>query len=81
MMRWDEALGKDYAKETEKTHKLIQKYCQSGGVNLLDVACGTGTHAGYLSKYYKVEGMDIDPNMSACQEETREDLPLPRQHD
>lgn len=58
-----EALGKDYVKETDKIHKLIQKYCQSGGVNLLDVACGTGTHAGFLSKQYKVEGMDLDPGM------------------
>lgn len=58
-----EALGKDYAKETDKVHKLIQRYCQSGGINLLDVACGTGTHAGHLSKHYKVEAMDIDPNM------------------
>ncbi len=58
-----EALGKDYSKETERAHKLIRKYCQSGGFNLLDVACGTGTHAGYLSRYYKVEGMDIDPDM------------------
>lgn len=58
-----EALGKEYAKETEKAHKLIQKYCRSGGVNLLDVACGTGTHADLLAKYYKVEGMDIDLEM------------------
>lgn len=58
-----EALGKDYSKETEKAHKLIQKYCRSGGLNLLDVACGTGTHAGFLAMHYKVEGMDIDPGM------------------
>ena len=58
-----ETLGKDYANETEKAHRLIQKYCQSGGRNLLDVACGTGTHAGYLSRYYKVEGMDLDSDM------------------
>jgi ubiquinone/menaquinone biosynthesis C-methylase UbiE len=58
-----EALGKDYSKETEKAHKIIQRYCNSGGVNLLDVACGTGTHAGFLAKHYKVEGMDFDSNM------------------
>lgn len=58
-----EALGKNYSKEALTAHKIIQKYCRSGGVNLLDVACGTGTHAGFLAKHYKVEGMDLDPNM------------------
>lgn len=60
---YEKGLGKDYAKEAGKAHKLIQKYCHSGGFNLLDVACGTGTHAGHLSRYYKVEGMDLDPSM------------------
>jgi ubiquinone/menaquinone biosynthesis C-methylase UbiE len=68
------ALGKDYAAEAEKARKLIQKHCQSGGVNLLDVACGTGTHAGYLSKYYKVEGMDIDPDMVALARKKHEKI-------
>ncbi|MBV6452753.1 MAG: dTDP-3-amino-3,6-dideoxy-alpha-D-glucopyranose N,N-dimethyltransferase [Anaerolineales bacterium] len=58
-----EALGKDYSKEADKAHKLIQKYSRSGDSNLLDVACGTGTHAGFLAKHYKVEGMDLDENM------------------
>lgn len=31
----------------------------------MDVACGTGTHAGLLSKLYKIEGMDVDPQMIA----------------
>ena len=30
---------------------------------MLDVACGTGIHAGYLSKYYRVEGLDLDAKM------------------
>ena len=57
------SLGKDYSKETEKAHKLIQKHKQSKGRLLLDVACGTGTHAGHLRKYYKVEGLDLDKKM------------------
>lgn len=57
------ALGKDYSKEAMTAHKIIRKYCLSGGVNLLDVACGTGTHAGFLAKQYKVEGMDVDSDM------------------
>ncbi len=57
------ALGKDYSKEAEKAHKFIQKHKRSEGNLLLDVACGTGGHAGLLSKYYEVEGLDLDPKM------------------
>jgi len=58
-----QALGKDYSKEAMTAHKFIRKYCLSGGVNLLDVACGTGAHAEFLAKQYKVEGMDLDGDM------------------
>lgn len=64
-----EALGKDYSKEALTVHKIIRKYCLSGGVNLLEVACGTGTHAGFLAKRYKVEGMDFDATMVAIARE------------
>jgi len=57
------SLGKNYSKESEKAHRFIQKYNQSKGRLLLDVACGTGGHAGLLSKYYQVEGIDLDPKM------------------
>jgi len=56
-------LGKDYSAEANKAHKLIQKYKKSKGKRLLDVACGTGIHAGHLSKYYKVDGLDLDAKM------------------
>jgi ubiquinone/menaquinone biosynthesis C-methylase UbiE len=55
--------GKDYNKEANKTHRLIQKYIKSSGNSLLDVACGTGQHAALLGKYYQVEGLDLDPNI------------------
>ncbi len=71
---YEEGLGKDYLAETEKARKLIQKYCQSGGVNLLDVACGTGTHAGHFSRHYKVEGMDVDPDMVALARKKHEKI-------
>jgi ubiquinone/menaquinone biosynthesis C-methylase UbiE len=57
------AMGKDYPAEANTARKLIQKYKLSGGGKLLDVACGTGVHANLLSKYYQVEGLDIDPKM------------------
>jgi len=55
--------GKGYSVEAEKIHKFIQKHRKSQGKLLLDVACGTGIHAGYLSKHYKVEGLDLDSKM------------------
>jgi ubiquinone/menaquinone biosynthesis C-methylase UbiE len=57
------AVEKDYAAEAAKTHALIKKYKRTKGKSLLDVACGTGHHAGYLSKYYQVEGLDLDAKM------------------
>jgi len=57
------SMGKDYAAETEKLHVFIEKYKSTEGTTLLDVACGTGTHAGFLCKYYKVEGIDLNSNM------------------
>jgi len=57
------ALGKNYSVEADKVHRLIQKHKKSKGKFLLDVACGTGLHAGYLSKNYEVEGLDLDARM------------------
>ena len=57
------SIDKDYSSEADKAHKIIQKYKQSKGKLLLDVACGTGAHAGPLRKHYKVEGLDLDPEM------------------
>ena len=57
------SIDKDYATEVTKAHKIIQKYKQSKGKLLLDVACGTGAHAEPLRKHYKVEGLDLDPEM------------------
>ncbi|HAV78306.1 MAG TPA: SAM-dependent methyltransferase [Anaerolineae bacterium] len=57
------ALGKDYLAEVKKTRLFIQKHKKSTGDSLLDAACGTGIHAGYLNRYYQVEGLDIDSKM------------------
>ncbi len=59
------SFDKDYPAEASKTHEIIQKSKQSPGKSLLDVACGTGLHAGFLSKYYQVEGLDLDKQMLA----------------
>ena len=57
------SMGKDYAAETDKLREFIQKYKHSAGNTLLDVACGTGTHAGLLSEYYEVDGTDLNTDM------------------
>ena len=56
-------MGKDYASEANKLQAFIQKHKLTAGNSLLDVACGTGTHAGLLSKYYQVEGTDVNADM------------------
>ena len=53
------SIDKDYVAEASKAHTFIQKYKKTKGSHLLDVACGTGTHASLLSKYYRVEGLDL----------------------
>lgn len=57
------AVEKDYAAEVSKLHGFIRRYKRSRGKSLLDVACGTGVHTGFLSKHYQVEGLDLDPKM------------------
>lgn len=57
------AMSKDYAAEASKLHAAIQQHKQTGGSTLLDVACGTGTHAGLLCQHYQVEGMDVNTAM------------------
>lgn len=59
------SIDKDYAAEASKAHQFIQKYKQTKGKQLLDVACGTGFHASLLSKYYQVAGLDLDAKMLA----------------
>lgn len=58
-----EALGKDYAAEAHKVHQFIRKHQRTAGNSLLDVGCGTGTHAGLLREQYQVTGLDLDAKM------------------
>jgi ubiquinone/menaquinone biosynthesis C-methylase UbiE len=62
-------LGKDYAAEAQRIHELAGKYKKSPGSGLLDVACGTGLHAGHLAGFYQVEGLDIAADMLAVARE------------
>jgi ubiquinone/menaquinone biosynthesis C-methylase UbiE len=58
-------MGKDYTAEAQRIHALAGRYKKSPGMTLLDVACGTGLHAGPLAEFYRVEGLDVAPDMLA----------------
>ncbi len=72
------ATGKDYAREAEIVHALIQANKRSSGNHLLDVACGTGVHLAHLQAYYQVEGLDLEPDMLARARELNPDVVLHR---
>ena len=59
------SVDKDYKTEAAKAHTIVQRYKQSNGKSMLDVACGTGIHTGYFTRYYQVEGIDLDSKMLA----------------
>jgi SAM-dependent methyltransferase len=63
--------GKDYAREADELHRIIQRY-RPGSRTLLDVACGTGAHLRLLAARYGVAGVDASPHMLA---EARRHLP------
>jgi ubiquinone/menaquinone biosynthesis C-methylase UbiE len=70
------SIGKDYAGETQKIQTLVEKHKKSPGNTLLDVACGIGIHASHLSKYYQIEGLDLDPEMLAVARQNHPDIPF-----
>lgn len=51
---------KDYESEAAQIHQIIQARKRSAGNRLLDVACGTGSHAVYLQAHYAITGVDLD---------------------
>ncbi|MDD8017225.1 MAG: class I SAM-dependent methyltransferase [Bacteroidota bacterium] len=55
---------KDYIREVDYIASLIDKYSTIKGKSLLDIGCGTGTHAYNLSqKGYDVTGIDSSEEM------------------
>ena len=51
---------KDYPRETALVHELVQAR-KPGASTLLDVACGTGAHLAELRRWYRCEGVDLEP--------------------
>jgi ubiquinone/menaquinone biosynthesis C-methylase UbiE len=62
----------DYKGETEFIEKMVEQFKTSPGMDLLDVACGTGGHAHFLENSFNITGLDINPEML---EIAREKLP------
>jgi len=56
-------LSKDYKKESKKLMRIIKRYKKSEGKNLLDVACGTGSHLKFLEKKFDCFGIDVNNEM------------------
>src|SRR3989338_1203882 len=54
---------KDYKKEVEFIEFVIEKMSKRKVNSILDVACGTGSHAIYLKKNYFVIGIDSAKSM------------------
>ena len=50
-------------KQTKKIIELINKHKKSKGKELLDVACGTGTHISLLKKKFNCTGVDLNEDM------------------
>ena len=65
---------KNYQKEADKIHQLIQQHKRSPGRTLLDVACGTGSHLTFLRQHYDVEGLDVNPDMLKTARQKHPDL-------
>ncbi len=57
------ATGKDYVREAQQVHGLIQQHTRTPGKTLLDVACGTANHLAVLREWYEVAGLDLDARM------------------
>lgn len=68
------AMGKDYLGEAQRLHGLIQQHKQCPGNTLLDVACGTGNHLGFMRQWYEVEGLDLDAGMLVIARERYPDV-------
>jgi ubiquinone/menaquinone biosynthesis C-methylase UbiE len=64
---------KDYKGEAGKLQQLITERNPSAR-SLLDVACGTGRHIEYLKTRFRVQGMDICPEVLSIAREQYPDI-------
>ena len=67
---------KDYRAECDTLCALIGQHLRSGGRRLLDVACGTGRHIGFLRDRFEVEGLDISLDLLEVARQHSPDIPF-----
>jgi ubiquinone/menaquinone biosynthesis C-methylase UbiE len=53
----------DYNGESEFINWAVKEHKTSPGIELMDMACGTGSHAEILKNNFKVTGIDINEDM------------------
>ena len=59
--------GKPYAMEARVIHHLLQRYSKGTARSVLELACGTGTHALALEEFgYDIIATDYSEDMLAC---------------
>src|SRR5450759_4440570 len=54
---------RDYLDESVRLQNLIEKYLETGGNSVLDVACGSGLHLKHLKDDFSCTGVDISKAM------------------
>lgn len=54
---------KDYEAEAGRVKELVEKNKKSAGKDLLEIACGTGKHAQYLKKHFRILATDVNAGM------------------
>jgi SAM-dependent methyltransferase len=67
---------KDYKAEAARLAAIIGSHKRSSGNDLLDVACGTGGHIPHLGGTFRIEGLDLDPEMVAIARAKHPDVPI-----
>lgn len=67
---------KNYGEEARFFMNLISKYKKSRGKELLDVACGTGSHLFYFKNKFDVEGVDSSKDLIKIAKEKNPDIKL-----
>lgn len=66
---------KDYSSHAVKLHSAMHA-AHPNASSLLEIACGTGRFLELLRGHYRVEGMDINPDMLAAARVRVPDIPL-----
>lgn len=62
---------RDYVTTADEIHALVEETMPGAG-DLLDIGCGTGRHLEMLGRWYRGQGLDINPQML---EQTRRRCP------